>query len=397
MDLLGWLIFLVALLFSVGLHELGHFATAKKFGMKATRFFIGMGPTVWSWTRGETEYGIKAFPIGGFVKIIGMTSMEDVDPADEPRTLRRKPAWQRVIVLSAGSFMHFVLALVLLFGLALTLGIENDNTTQLGTISACVPASQHALTTGQCTAADPKSPASLAGLKVGDKVTSFDGARVSSYTDLATAIKHVKAGASVPITVQRDGRTLTLHATLASVQGRSGGFLGIAGSQVFEQAGPLRAVTFAGGSFGQVVVSYAQALGQIPSALPYLFAKNRASTPAGNLSSVVGDANVTGQVLNASALGWRPKVELIVMLIASLNIVVGVFNLFPLLPMDGGHIFAVFLERIRSRYARWRRRPDPGLIDYTKLLPVSFCLFAVIVALGVTLILADIVNPVSLG
>lgn len=397
MDLLGWLIFLVALLVSVGLHELGHFATAKKFGMKATRFFIGMGPTVWSRTRGETEYGLKAFPIGGFVKIIGMTSMEEVDPEDEPRALRRKPAWQRVIVLAAGSFMHFVLALVLLFGLALTLGIENDNTTQLGTISACVPASQHALTTGQCTTADPKSPASLAGLKVGDKVTSFDGVRVSSYTGLATAIKHVKAGATVPITVQRDGQTLTLHATLSSVQGRSGGFLGIAGTQVFDQAGPLRAVTYAGSSFGQVVVNYAQALGQIPSALPYLFAKDRASTPAGNLSSVVGDANVTGQVLNASALGWRPKVELIVMLIASLNIVVGVFNLFPLLPMDGGHIFAVFLERIRSRWARWRRRPDPGLIDYTKLLPVSFGLFAVIVALGVTLILADIVNPVTLG
>ena len=119
MDLLGWLIFLFALLFSVMLHESGHFVTAKRFGMKCTRYFIGFGPTVWSTQRGETEYGIKALPVGGFVKIVGMTSMDDVDPEDEPRSFRRAPGWQRLIVLAAGSFMHFVLAALLIFGLAL--------------------------------------------------------------------------------------------------------------------------------------------------------------------------------------------------------------------------------------------------------------------------------------
>src|SRR6516225_2858134 len=194
MDLIGWVIFLVALLFSVMLHESGHFVAAKHFGMKATKYFVGFGPTLWSVTRGETEYGVKALPVGGFVKIIGMTSTEDVDPADEPRAFRRFPGWQRVIVLSAGSAMHFILAFLLIFGLALGIGIENTNSTQLGTISACVPASATALTNGSpCPHGAAKSPAGLAGLRVGDKVTSFDGAPVANYNELTTAIKRVKA------------------------------------------------------------------------------------------------------------------------------------------------------------------------------------------------------------
>ena len=145
MDALGWLIFLVALMVSVMLHETGHFVAAKRFGMKCTRYFVGFGPTLWSTWRGETEYGIKALPVGGFVKIVGMTSMDDVDPEDEERSFRRAPGWQRLIVLAAGSFMHFVIAAVLIFGLALGIGIENANTTQLGTVATCVPPSGSAL------------------------------------------------------------------------------------------------------------------------------------------------------------------------------------------------------------------------------------------------------------
>ena len=176
MDLIGWVIFLVALLFSVMLHETGHFVTAKKFGMKVTRYFVGFGPTLWSTRRGETEYGIKALPVGGFVKIIGMHSLDDVDdPVDEPRSFRRHPAWERIVVLCAGSFMHFVLAFLLIFGLALGIGIENDNTTQLGTISTCVAANTTQLNNGTCTASDLASPAKLAGLRLGDQVTAFNG------------------------------------------------------------------------------------------------------------------------------------------------------------------------------------------------------------------------------
>src|SRR5216684_2247962 len=172
MDLIGWVIFIVALLFSVMLHETGHFVTAKKFGMKVTRYFVGFGPTLWSTRRGETEYGIKALPLGGFVKIIGMHSLDDVDdPADEPRSFRRHPAWQRIVVLCAGSFMHFVLAFVLIFCLALGIGIEKHHPPQLGPVQNCVAANPPQLKNRQGPPGDQAAPARLARPRVGQQVT----------------------------------------------------------------------------------------------------------------------------------------------------------------------------------------------------------------------------------
>jgi membrane-associated protease RseP (regulator of RpoE activity) len=396
-DVVGWLIFLFALLFSVMAHEAGHFATAKKFGMKATQFFVGFGPTLWSVRFGETEYGIKGLPFGGFVKIIGMTSVEEVPPEDEPRAFRRFPGWQRVIVLAAGSVVHFMLAFFLIFGLALGIGIENTNTAQLGTISACVPASATALNNNSpCPKGAPKSPAGIAGLRVGDTVVSFDGTPVTNYGQLTTAIKAVRAGTTIPVTVERDGKPVTVDATLAAVKGRSGGFLGIAGTTIFAPASPVRAVTYAGSGFWGVLSGSVTAFGELPGAIPDLFRRDRASTPAGNVSSVVGVANETGQAV-AAPVGWQDKVSFVLLLIASLNIFWGAFNLLPLLPLDGGHIAIVVWERIRSRFARWRRRPDPGMVDYMKIVPVMFSIFMVIVVVVVIVTVADIVNPVNLG
>src|SRR6266699_3243764 len=280
MDLIGCVIFIVALLFSVMLHETGHFVTAKKFGMKVTRYFVAFGPTLWSTRRGETEYGIKALPLGGFVKIIGMHSLDDVDdPADEPRSFRRHPAWQRIVVLCAGSFMHFVLAFLLIFSLALGIGIANDNTTQLGTVSTCVASSTTQLANGTCAASDKPS-----------------------------------------------------HATLAGVKGRSGGYLGIAPTVVFSPANPVRATQYAGSAFGQVLVGSVKAVGALPAALPKLFSKDRGSTAAGQVSSVVGAAEATGTAV-AAKVGWQFKVSFVLLLIASLNIFVGAFNMLPLLPL----------------------------------------------------------------
>ena len=397
MDLIGWVIFIVALLFSVMLHETGHFMTAKKFGMKVTRYFVGFGPTIWSTWRGETEYGIKALPFGGFVKIIGMHSLDDVDdPADEPRSFRRQPAWQRIIVLCAGSFMHFVLAFVLIFGLALGIGIENDNTTQLGTISSCVAANVSQLDNGICTASDRPSPAKRAGLQQGDKVIAFDGKPVSNWTQLGNAIRAVRPGSPVSITVVRDGKTLTLHTTLAAIKGRSGGYLGIAPTVVFSPASPVRAVQYTGSAFEQVIVGSAKAVAALPAALPKLFSKDRANTAGGQVSSVVGAAEATGTAVAAN-IGWQFKVSFVLLLIASLNIFVGVFNMLPLLPLDGGHVAVVVWERIRAWFARLRGRPDPGLVDMAKLLPVSFSIFMVVMFFSVLLILADIVNPVNIA
>jgi len=396
MDLIGWVIFIVALLFSVMLHETGHFVTAKKFGMKVTRYFVGFGPTIWSTQRGETEYGIKALPLGGFVKIIGMTSLDEVDPADEPRSFRRHPAWQRIIVLCAGSFTHFVLAFLLIFSLAVGIGIANANTTQLGTVSPCVATSSTALANGTCTASDKPSPARLAGLRTGDKVTAFNGTPVSNWTQLGNAIRRARPGSQVTITVLRDGKTLTLHTTLATISGRSGGYLGIAPTVVFSPASPVRAVQYAGSAFGQVLVGSAKAVGALPGALPKLFSKDRGSTAAGQVSSVVGAAQATGAAVAAN-VGWQFKVSFVLLLIASLNIFVGAFNMLPLLPLDGGHVAVVIWERIRAWLARLRGRPDPGLVDMAKLLPVSFSIFTVLMFFGVLLILADIVNPVHIA
>jgi membrane-associated protease RseP (regulator of RpoE activity) len=396
-DLIGWVIFLVALLFSVMLHETGHFVTAKKFGMKVTRYFVGFGPTIWSTRRGETEYGIKALPLGGFVKIIGMHSLDDVDdPADEPRSFRRHPAWQRIIVLCAGSFMHFVLAFLLIFGLALGIGIVNDNTTQLGTIRQCVPANTSQLNTGTCTASDQASPARQAGLRTGDQVTAFNGTPVSNWTQVGNLIRKAPAGSQATITVKRDGETLNLHATLATVSGRSGAYLGIAPTVVFQVANPVRAAQYAGSAFGQVIVGSAKAVGALPGALPKLFSKDRGSTAAGQVSSVVGAAEATGAAV-AADVGWQYKVSFVLLLIASLNIFVGVFNMLPLLPLDGGHVAVVVWERIRAWFARLRGRPDPGLVDIAKLLPVSFSIFMVLIFFSIVLVLADIVNPVNIA
>jgi membrane-associated protease RseP (regulator of RpoE activity) len=298
--------------------------------------------------------------------------------------------------------MHFLLAFLLIFGLAVTIGIENDNTTQLGTVSTCVAANTNQLNNGTCTASDKPSPARLAGLKIGDQVIAFNGKPVSNWTQLGDEIRQAPAGSVAAITVKRavpsghGTETLTVHAKLATVNGRTGSYLGIAPTAVFQWANPVRAAQYAGTSFGQVIVGSVKAVGALPAALPKLFSKDRGSTAAGQVSSVVGAAEATGTAV-AADVGWQFKVSFILLLIASLNIFVGAFNMLPLLPLDGGHVAVVAWERIRAWFARLRKRPDPGLVDMAKLLPVSFSIFMVLVVFGVMLVLADIVNPVNLA
>jgi membrane-associated protease RseP (regulator of RpoE activity) len=390
--LLGILIFVLAMLFSIMLHEAGHFATAKKFGMKVTQFFVGFGQTLWSTRRGETEYGVKAIPAGGFVKIVGMTDMEDVDPADEPRSFRRQPGWQRIIVLAAGSFMHFALAFVLLFILAVGIGLANpSNSTTVGTIDTCVPANLNAA----CTAKSPASPAKQVGIRAGDKIIAVAGTPVRDWTQMGKVLRSQPAGTPVAVTVERGGKQLTLTPSLAVVSGRKGSYLGISPVVVFQRSGPVGSVTYAGSQFGQIVAGSAGVVASLPRAIPDLFAKNRADTPGGNVTSVVGAADVTGQVV-AAPIGWRARVAVVLLIIASLNIFIGLFNLLPLLPLDGGHLAVVIYERCRAWLARLRGKPDPGPVDYRRLVPVSVGVFALLVGFGLLLIMADLVNPVHI-
>jgi membrane-associated protease RseP (regulator of RpoE activity) len=393
--LLGVVIFVVAVLISVILHEAGHFLTAKKFGMKVTQFFVGFGSTVWSTKRGETEYGIKSLPFGAFVRITGMTTFDEVDPADEPRAMRNKPRWQRAIVMVAGSFMHFALAFVLLIGLALIVGQPNPNTTTIGSVSSCVPVNVKALDQGSCQHSQGLSPARRAGIKASDQIIAMAGKPVHNWTQLGTVIRAQPAGKPVPVTVLRGGRRLTLSVTPASVPGRHGSYLGIDDALVFQRAGPLGALSFSGSAFSQVLAGSASAVAKLPAALPDLFAKNRSRTPAGNVSSVVGVANIAGQAVAAGG-GWRVIVSDLLLIIISLNIFIGAFNLLPLLPLDGGHLAVIIYEQVRAWLARLRGRPDPGLADLQRLVPVSVGVFALLIGLGVLLMAADIFNPVHL-
>jgi membrane-associated protease RseP (regulator of RpoE activity) len=388
---LGVAIFVVALLISVMLHEAGHFVTAKMFGMKVTQFFVGFGQTIWSTKRGETEYGIKAIPAGGFNKIVGMTELEDVDPADEPRSFRRQAGWKRIIVLAAGSFMHFVLALFLLFVVAAGIGLETASSANtVGAIESCVPKNVNS----GCTTGDPASPAKKAGLHAGDTIVSVGGIAVHNWTEMGKAIRSQAPGTPVTVVVDRNGRQVTLHPTFAKLSGK-GTYLGVSPNIVFQPRGPISAISYAAHEWWTMLKGSAQVAASLPKAIPDLFKKNRASTPGGQVTSVVGAGDVTGQVLQAN-IGWQPKAELVLLIIASLNIFVGAFNLLPLLPMDGGHIAVVIYERARAGVAKLRGKPDPGPADYRRLIPVSVGVFVLLVSVGLLLVAADIVNPIHI-
>jgi membrane-associated protease RseP (regulator of RpoE activity) len=389
---IGVLIFVVALLVSVMLHEAGHFVTAKIFKMKATQFFVGFGTTLWSRVRGETEYGVKALPFGGFVKITGMTTIDEIDPADEPRSFRAKPGWQRAIVLSAGSFMHFVIAFVLLAVLALGVGIADQSGSTV-TVLPCVPAKSTQLT---CTSGDPRSPAEKGGLRSGDKIIAVGGRPVHTWHQIGKAIKAHNAGSPVTVTVIRGGRQITKTVDLTSVKWHSGAFLGVSPEVAYSRAGPISAISYAGDQFGSIVAQSVTGLSRIPKAIPYLFAKNRANTPGGNISSIYGAASITGDVV-AAHIGWQQKISVVLLIIVEVNIFVGIFNMLPLLPLDGGHLAVVLYERARAWIYRLQRRPDPGLVDIKKVIPVSVGVFALIVVFALLVIAADIINPLKIN
>jgi len=397
LGLLGWVVFLFALCLSIMLHETGHFVAAKKFGMKVTRYFLGFGPTLWSIRRGETEYGVKPILLGGFCKIVGMHSMDELDdPDDEPRSFRSKPAWQRIIVLYAGIAANIVLAFVLVAGMALAIGIVNDNTTQLGTVTTCVAANTQDLDNGTCGGSKTPSPAMAAGLKVGDTVVAFDGKPVSNWTELGNVIKDAKPGSAVSVTVRRNGQLKTLHTKLAQIPGRSGGYMGIAPITAFQIASPLGAVKYAGSFFGEVLSGTGQALANIPAAIPKLFSSQRSTSSGAQLGSVVAFGQETSQAV-AADVGWRSKVEVVLLLAAELNLILGLGNILPLMPLDGGLAAVVMFEGVRSWLARLRGRPDPGLVDIRKLAPVMVSLFMIVAVFSVIVMLADVFNPLNLG
>lgn len=393
--LIGVIAFVVALLATVMLHESGHFFTAKRFGMKATQFFVGFGPTLWSRRRGETEYGIKAILLGGYVRIVGYTPLEQIDPGDERRAFYRQPARQRAIVIAAGVVVNLVVGFVLLLAINLAIGLPTgqNRTAIVDVVNPCVPPSLDK----PCGSGAPSSPAARAGLRRGDRVVSLAGRPIRNWDDLRAAILAAKPGTEVSMVVRRGDppRPHPLRLRLANVEGRA--FLGMS-PQVrvarWDRKG-LGAPAAAAGQFGTYLGQLGHIAVDLPSAIPKLFSPERAQTPAGQVGSVYGAGEVSGQIF-ASNQSWRYKAFLFLSLVVSVNIFVGVLNLLPLLPMDGGHLAVLCYERIRAWIARTRGRPDPGTVDMTKLMPVTYIAVVLLVGLGVLLILADVLNPLRL-
>ncbi|MGC4895741.1 M50 family metallopeptidase [Micromonospora sp. DT31] len=409
--LLGVVLFALAILISVSLHEAGHMLTAKAFGMKVTRYFVGFGPTLWSFKRGETEYGVKGIPLGGFCKIVGMTPQDDdVEPEDEKRAMWRYPVWKRTIVMSAGSITHFALALIALWIIAVSAGLPNPKfpSTEAGfkaepaviALAPCVVVENAARA---CQADDPASPAAKAQLQDGDRITAVNGRPVSTWGDMLDVVRATPPGTAT-VTYVRDDRSQEARVDLAAVQRpplgdpkgatSSVSALGVAlqpSTPPRVEYGPVAAFGATADFTGTMAVQTAEAMKRIPQKVPALWSAITGSerdmdTPI----SVVGATRLGGEAVENNA--WL----VFFMLFVSLNFFIGVFNLLPLLPLDGGHIAIAWFERARSWVYARIGRADPGRVDYLKLMPFTYAVILIGGAFTLLTVTADVVNPITL-
>ncbi len=388
------LVVVVAIVVIIMLHEGGHLAMAKWAGMKVTEYFVGFGPRVWSIRRGETEYGVKAIPAGGYVKIIGMTNLEEVDPVDEPRTYRQGTFWRRLSVVSAGSVVHFVLALVLMWSIFALVGAPNPSKVSVGALSQLQGS---------------PSPARAAGLVPGDVFVSVGGHRVTSPDSL---VKLIKSHAEDPLAVVVDRHGRLVRLTVTPVDGRSVriggqpvdtgnapvGLLGVDLTSPTETTGPVAAAGKAASGLASTASATFGGLGSIFSAHGLsslghqVVSAASGSNSAGSGSSfrqaeenrpvsIVGITRVASQ---AASAGVGDFLGILVVF----NVFVGIFNLLPLVPLDGGHVAIAVYERIRSRPGR------PYRADAAKLAAPTYAVLAAILLLGASTLYLDLVRPI---
>jgi membrane-associated protease RseP (regulator of RpoE activity) len=424
---LGILLFVIGILVSVALHEMGHMLPAKAFGMKVTQFFVGFGRTVWSTKRGETEYGFKAIPAGGFVRIIGMmppakgqdpskvrkantgpiqslvenarnAEYETIDPADDGRLFYQKVWWKKLIVMASGPLVNVLIAFVLFGGLFMIYGANVAQTT-VSTVTDCVvPASEAAR---KCAPGDKESPAKAAGFQVGDKILSFNGTAIKSWDDLTPLIRS-NTDKPATIVVERNGQQTTLQTStiLNQVVDKAGsdkivsvGFLGVSPEMKVERQN----FGFVVDKMGELTVATVKALGNFPEKLVGVAKSIVGGTrDEDSPMSVVGASRVAGEVASNNSLTGGERIAFLISLLASLNLFLALFNFIPLLPLDGGHMIGAIWEGIRRGFAKLFGRPDPGYVDVAKLLPIAYVAASFIVVMGVLLVIADIVNPIKL-
>lgn len=423
-ELIGILIFAFGILFSIGLHEIGHLVPAKKFGVRVPTYMVGFGPTIWSKTKDETEYGVKLLPLGGYIRMIGMyppnpkgdvadeklgrmgnlieearsETFKEIAPEDENRVFYKLSVPKKLAVMFGGPFMNLVIATVLFFVTLSGIGISAPSTT-LGNVSACVPSAANpegiASTNGSC-GEGIATAAAKAGLQVGDKLISIDGVAITQWEDLSSALAG-KTDKSVAIVVERGGAKQTLTATVGSIEDAPGEvrpFLGISPTLEMQRMSPAEVPA----EMWNTTVLSVQGLISFPAKVFQLGGELFTDTPRDieGPVSVIGVGRISGQVTATDAISNLDKISVLLMLLASLNLFLFLFNLVPILPLDGGHIAGALYEGLRRGVARILRRPDPGPVDTARMLPVAYVATLVILAMSLVVILADIIKPLNL-
>jgi len=390
MELLGVLAFIVALLFSVMVHEFGHYVTAKRYGMRVTEFFLGFGKRIWSTQRGETEFGIKAIPAGGYCKISGMSPREPLEEELKPRAFYRARTHQKLVVLGAGSFLHFVLGFLLLVTLFGGIG-TSQVLPVVSQVVDCVPKES------QCAPSDPISPAKSAGIQPGDRIIGVNGLRDMKWDEI-TPILRASGGKQLSLIIVRDGDELVLNLIPATrtVEGQARGYIGIINEFGLVRENPIEAIASATSATTQIISGSLRALIGLPAQIPSLIGQSflGEERDTDGLVGIVGVARVTGETASSRNLTAGEKVATFILIVASLNIFVGIFNLIPILPLDGGHIAVALYEGVRRRIYRTRGRVEPGPVDVEKLTPITVVVLALLIVLTVLLLFADIFNPI---
>ncbi|MDN5919101.1 MAG: site-2 protease family protein [Pseudonocardia sp.] len=429
MTVLGIVIFFAGILISIAWHELGHFVTARWFGIKVPEFFVGFGKTVWSRKVGETEYGIKAIPMGGYVRMIGMIppakgsgnlgrsrrtgpfqglmddarqqSAMDVLPEDADRQFWMRSPWKRIVVMFGGPFMNLILAIGLFAVVLMGIGVQQEGT-QVGSVSACVLPASAPVDAGCAPGAAP-TPAAEAGFRAGDRIVALNGQ--SFGPNDGRALREAIRVASGPtlVTVERDGQRLDLPTTVIENQVQDfndpeatvpAGFLGVGllpGDYVRQDAGAVV------DEMGTIISHTGQAIVELPSRVPALFGaaflgeERDQDGPVG----IVGASRLGGEIL-AQEAPLLAELSFFLTLLAAVNISLFLFNLLPIPPLDGGQIFPAIWESIKKHACRLMGRPDPGPVDVAKLLPVALVVAVVFIAWSGILLVADLFNPIRI-
>ena len=380
MQFLGIIAFIVALLLSVMIHEFGHYITARRFGMRISEFFVGFGKRIWSTQRGETEFGIKAIPAGGYCRIDGMAPNDVMPEGEADRAFYKASSGRKLIVLGAGSFLHFVIGYILLFTLFAGVG-----TTQVLPVIGEVIAD---------------SAAQSAGIKAGDEIIAINGVKVKRWNEDVEVIRQSQ-GSQLVLTVDRDGTLIEVvtAARLTEIDGSKRFVLGIINEVGLERSDLLTSVKNSGTVTKSFLTESVKSLIALPSKIPALWGQTvrGEERDVNGLVGVVGVARVSGDAVSSDKLTVRERLATFILIIASLNIFVGIFNLLPILPLDGGHMAVAIADEIRALFARIRRRPRPAAIDVTVLTPVTMVVFVILASLTLLLLVADVINPVVLN